>query len=380
MSMVSRVLGDRRRISLVGAGVGLCLMAAPAGVLVGANSPVALASSGGNSNKGDVWLDNVGQPAGPGHEMDPHLACTNINLWGDKLADPSGTYVIDGWPPSGSQEQDYLQSSLATWVYDQITGGKQVIDVIDVQQLIKNAVANGDAVHNKQGFHFKLQFSQDPQKHKTFWVNCPAPTPPTTSTPPTRALSKTVSPSGSVPVNKLLTYTITLKNLSAVAASNITVDDTMSGSAAFTVNDGTNGTTNSFAGNPTVTVTKHGTGHYSWTYATVAANATDMVTYTAVIKSPGAASTAVNGTFTLANTAVDPQGNCATPNVPACTTANSITPVVGGVEALSTATPGTGSINGLALAVSGFLVLGGLGLALVGLLIKRPEPSPRVRG
>src|SRR5947209_4031701 len=130
---------------------------------------------------------------------------------------------------------------------------EQVIDVIDVQQLIKNAVANGGAVHNKQGFHVKLQFSQDPHKHKTFWVNCPAPTPPTTSTPPTLALSKTVSPSGSVPVNKLLTYTITLKNLSAVAASNITVDDTMSGTATFTVNDGTNGTTNSFAGNPTVT-------------------------------------------------------------------------------------------------------------------------------
>jgi hypothetical protein len=38
-----------------------------------------------------------------------------------------------------------------------------------------NAKANGDAPVNKQGFHFKLQFSQDPQKHKTFWVNCPAP-------------------------------------------------------------------------------------------------------------------------------------------------------------------------------------------------------------
>src|SRR5438309_5737245 len=160
MSMVSRVLGDRRRISLVGAGVGLCLMAALAGVLVGANSPVALASSGGNSNKGDVWLDNVGQPAGPGHEMDPHLACTNINLWGDKLADPSGTYVIDGWPPSGSQEQDYPASSVGTWSYDQKAGGVQIVDVIDVGKLVATAEANGDAAHDKQGLHFKLQCSQ----------------------------------------------------------------------------------------------------------------------------------------------------------------------------------------------------------------------------
>src|SRR5438309_2745903 len=188
MFTFNRLFIQRRRIALVGAGVGICLRAAPAGALLGATSPVALASAGGNNNKGDVWLDNVNQPPGPGHEMDPHLQCENINLWGDKLADPSGSYVVDGWAPSGSKEQDYPASSSGTWHYDQGVGGDQVVDVIDVGTLIADAQANGDIAHPKQGFHFKLQFSQDPQKHKTLWVNCP-PSTPTTSTRPARTLA-----------------------------------------------------------------------------------------------------------------------------------------------------------------------------------------------
>ena len=133
----------------------------------------ALAATGGDPNAGDVWVDNVGQPPGPGHEMDPHLACQDINLWGSGLADTSGTFTIDGWPPSGSQEQDYASS----WSYPHDPSrksGSQVIAVINVQQLIQQAAANGDTPA-QQGYHFKLQFSQDPQKHKTFWVNCPPP-------------------------------------------------------------------------------------------------------------------------------------------------------------------------------------------------------------
>src|SRR5437870_8052164 len=107
-----------------------------------------LASQGGNNNKGDVWMDNVGQPAGPGHEMDPHLACKDINLWGNALADPSGTYTIDGWPPSGSQEQDYPAIRNANWSYDTSKGGDQVIDVINVEILIADAIADGDTPQN----------------------------------------------------------------------------------------------------------------------------------------------------------------------------------------------------------------------------------------
>lgn len=123
----------------------------------------------GDRNAGDVWTDNVGQPAGPGHEQDPHLTCSNINLWGAGLADGSGTYIIDGQPPSGSREQDYA----STWTYSASTGGSQVISVIDVQKLVATAIAHGDVAKNANGLHFKLNLVQDPQKHKTFWVSCP---------------------------------------------------------------------------------------------------------------------------------------------------------------------------------------------------------------
>ena len=140
--------------------------------------PAALAASGGDANAGDVWTDNVGQPAGPGHEQDPHLACTDINLWGAGMADAAGSYTIDGWAPSGHQEMDYS----STWTYDKGKGGTQVISVIPIKTLIANAVANGDTPQAQQGFHFKVQLAQDPQKHKTFWVNCPVP-PPSHGTP-----------------------------------------------------------------------------------------------------------------------------------------------------------------------------------------------------
>ena len=127
-------------------------------------------SSPGDSNSGDVWLDNTGQPAGPGHEQDPHLACADITLYGAHLADPSGTFAIDSWPPSGSQQQVYT----STWTYNTSAGGTQPIATISVTQLVQDAVAAGATPVNRNGFHFKLDLSQDPQKHKTFWVSCPA--------------------------------------------------------------------------------------------------------------------------------------------------------------------------------------------------------------
>ena len=126
-----------------------------------------------DSNRGDVWTDNVGQPSGPGHEQDTHLSCSNINLWGAGMGDSSGTYAIDSWPPSGNQAVVYN----STWHYNQAQGGSQVISVIDVKTLVANAQAAGAAPQNKSGYHFKLDLTQDPQKHKTFWVNCPAAAP-----------------------------------------------------------------------------------------------------------------------------------------------------------------------------------------------------------
>jgi len=135
------------------------------------------------SNEGDVWLENVGQSSGPGHEQDPHLACQDINLWGDKLANSSGTYIIDGWSPSGSGAGDQAWPGTAaspgnaSWSYNTGTGGNQVISVISVSQLIANAVANGDSAA-AQAFHFKLDLlnaGEDLTLHKTFWVDCGLP-------------------------------------------------------------------------------------------------------------------------------------------------------------------------------------------------------------
>jgi hypothetical protein len=133
------------------------------------------------SNYGDVWVDSVGQPGGPGHEMNPHLPCVDINLWGAKMAKSSDQYKIYGWSPSGDKELAYS----STWSYDKSGPGIQVIDRIDVETLVANAIANGDAPINGQGFHFKLALTQDPQKYKTFWVNCDLPTPVVTPPPVT---------------------------------------------------------------------------------------------------------------------------------------------------------------------------------------------------
>ncbi len=128
-------------------------------------SSAASAARGGDSNRGDVWLDSIGQPAGPGHEMDPHLACSDVVLYGAGLAESSGSFTVDGWPPSGSQTVDYL----GQW---QVQSGTEQIAVIPIRQLLSGAQASGDSA-TSHGFHFKLDFSQDPQKHKTFWIDCP---------------------------------------------------------------------------------------------------------------------------------------------------------------------------------------------------------------
>ena len=84
----------------------MCVFAVT-GLCALATSAAALAASSGDTNPGDVWVDTLGQAAGPRHEMDPHLACPDINhtdiaLWGSGLADSSGRFSIEGWAPSGS--------------------------------------------------------------------------------------------------------------------------------------------------------------------------------------------------------------------------------------------------------------------------------------
>jgi len=196
---------------------------------------IPAASALADPNAGDVWVDNVGQPAGPGHEMDPHLACQNIDLWGSGLADASGSYTIDGWPPSGSQEQDYASN----WSYDQAVGGSQVIDVISVTTLIDNAVANGDAPQNGQGFHFKLEFSSDPQKHKTFWVDCQIPTISTVAASATagQPIHDVATLTGGATPTGTITWNVYSSTDTTCSNSLGTVTDAVSGDGTYTSPD-----------------------------------------------------------------------------------------------------------------------------------------------
>ena len=169
-------------------------LAAISFVLAFAGSVAAYRLTGSaQGNAGDVWVDNVGQPSGPGHEQDPHLMCADINLWGNGLADRSGSFIIDSWSPTGNGAPAY---GPAPWTYNLTTGGDQVLAVIPINSLLAGSAANGDIPQASQGLHFKLQFVEDPQKHKTFWVNCLAPAPSQTPTP---SPTPTPAPSPSSP-------------------------------------------------------------------------------------------------------------------------------------------------------------------------------------
>ena len=340
MSIVSRLFSRRRAAALVGAGTALCLLATPAGLYFGPGGSIAHASGGGNNNKGDVWVDNVGQPSGPGHEMDPHLACADINLWGAAMADPSGTYTIDGWPPSGSMLEAYpLPVAPATAPYTlpgQPAGhwrysgtGSQILQVISVQALIANAIANGDAPINRQGFHFKLQFVQDPQKHKTFWVDCPAISPPVPNCVPTKVVDPTSGTS--VPIGDTLKYTVTATNNSSASGPCVVTDAiTTSGGATYSVvippsvATATKAVSVTFA-DPT----------FTWDVGTLAPGASATITMTLKALSPG----------TITNTAAVASPECTdSPDAP-CTASvhNPIPPATPNCVPTKSVVPASGS-------------------------------------
>jgi hypothetical protein len=143
-------------------------------------------------------------------DHNPHLPCANIELMGKDMGDSSGPYSIDYWPPTGNKGGVYGKNSdgssalslpamvngdadvtnNGTWTYSAPpttiskqgkTGGYQVMDIIDVSALVHNAQLINPDPHDIQGYHFKLQYTQDPQKHKTFWVKCQETPPPPAS-------------------------------------------------------------------------------------------------------------------------------------------------------------------------------------------------------
>jgi hypothetical protein len=134
-------------------------------VLATALSVVALspfASAAPQRNAGDVWIDTVGHVSDPGHENDPHV-CNPIDIYGNGLADSSGTFEVIGWPPTGDGSTVVASGA---WSYNQTAGGNQVI---------------AGSINLAQG-HYQLTVSQDPKKSKVFWSTCAVPTPTPTGT------------------------------------------------------------------------------------------------------------------------------------------------------------------------------------------------------
>ena len=311
---------------------------------------VVAAAPGGNSNSGDVWVDNVGNPAGPGHENDPHLDCADINVWGNGLSDPSGSYTVDGWPPSGSQEQDYPATGEGTWSYDTATGGDQVTAVIDVDVLIANAIANGDTAQAQQGFHFKLEFSQDPQKHKVFWVDCPGQTTTTTSSTTSTTSSDATTSSSSTTTSSSHTTTSSEGTTSTTSSSSHTTTT----QPTTTTTTSTDPTTTSHA-----TTTSTDTDH-----TTTTKTDTDHTTTTKTSTHP---TTVTSSLTTKTTTTATSTGSSSTSSTlpPTTTTSSggttSATPTTG-VLGANTGTPSTGADIEFGLGVA--LALGGGGLMI----------------
>ncbi len=131
-------------------------------VVVAIASVVVFAQAGAagpQNNRGDVWVDNPGHLSDPGHENDPHI-CGLVDIYGNGLADPTGSFDVVAWPPTGDGSTVVASGP---WNYDQTLGGNQVI---------------AGPLSLAQG-HYKLMLSQDPRKAKVFWTTCPKPPSPT---------------------------------------------------------------------------------------------------------------------------------------------------------------------------------------------------------
>jgi uncharacterized repeat protein (TIGR01451 family) len=191
----------------------------------------------------------------------------------------------------------------------------------------------------------------------------PLPATPLTQLSLTQTVDRTTAAIGDT-----VSYTITLANTGSLPALGVAVDDALSGSAGYIVDDGTAGTSNTFFGEPVTTITRVLTGQYRWTYAAVNPGDMDIVRFSAVITAPRAAPPAVGGAITLTSTASTAELPDASVSTTAPFTAHG---PAGGVGGARTSVPATGA--GLPAAIAGFLLLGGLGVTLLGMLARRQD-------
>lgn len=183
-----------------------------------------------------------------------------------------------------------------------------------------------------------------------------------TTAAPQLSVTTTVSSTSAVS-GQTLTYTIRVTNRGSAPAQDVHLKDVLSGTAGFTVDDGTGGTPDSFAGRPVEPVTKTAIGEYQWGYPTLGPDGgTAVVVYRAVIRGPSNASAGSNGKVDLRDTVTVVAASGCTP-VSCTATVTTSMPVAGSVRAASTVPSGTPMTGAeLPLLPAGLLVLAGLSL------------------
>jgi uncharacterized repeat protein (TIGR01451 family) len=183
--------------------------------------------------------------------------------------------------------------------------------------------------------------------------------------------------SSTAAVGDTVSYLVVVTNTGQTTANNVLIDDKLGGDAGFTVNDGTNSTSNSFSFTgvqPSGAVTKLGTGHYQWTYSSLQPGQSGTVVFTTVIQTPGSIASIINNTIHLTNTAAATSSN--TPSPPEATVVTTAPLPASGVQAIhtptGTTTPTTGAQLNIRLGLT--LMVSGLVLLTLGALWHRRRP------
>jgi uncharacterized repeat protein (TIGR01451 family) len=180
-------------------------------------------------------------------------------------------------------------------------------------------------------------------------------------------------------LGQTLTYTIRVTNTGAAPAQDVLVKDVLSGTAGFTVNDGTGGTADSFAGRPVEPVTKTAVGAYQWHYRAMAAGGgTAVVVFTVTIRGSASASVTARGKVALTDTVSVVAVGCTTSSCRSVSTTY-VAVLAGSVKAASVTAPGAPATGAhLDLTLATLLVV--LGLAMLGTAVAshgRVWPRPQ---
>ena len=305
--------------------------------------PIALTASG------DVFVDTVNPPNNNGNEHDPHLPCENIFVFGDKLSTTSGTFTVNGIPPSAKPEhQDFPATGTAPWSGN-TSGGAALIATIPVATLISNANANGDTPQANQGLHFKLYVSDGTStKTKTFWVDCSA------QVTSTQTVTKTVSGPTSTTTTTISGPTTTTTTTAAGTTTTTTAPgSTTTTTAPATTTTVTNATTVTATVTTTVPVTvTETTATVSVGTVTRTVTVPETVTRTVTTASNGTATRTVTHSTTVAAPTTKTQTKTVTTGSPgssssspssSTSTSSSTSSTRAGVQGASTSTPATGA-------------------------------------